>query len=102
VTESQLVTACLKWLKLHRVVHFRVNNIAIAGRSFRGTKGVADIIAICPGGQGRLLAIECKTKDGKLRPEQQNWLCDVTQAGGMAIVVRDIADLEKLWKEMGW
>jgi hypothetical protein len=102
MTESQLVTACLKWLTLRRVVHFRVNNIAIAGRAFRGTKGVADIIAICPGGQGTLLALECKTDKGKLRTEQAIWLREVSNAGALTLVVRDIADLELLWKEMGW
>jgi len=43
---------------------------------------------------GRLLAVECKAPGGKLRPEQKQFLDDVTECGGLAICVSDIGQLD--------
>lgn len=37
---------------------------------------------------GRMVAIEVKTKTGKLRPAQEKWLADAKAAGVLCIVVR--------------
>jgi hypothetical protein len=101
-TESQLVTACLKWCKLRGILAWRNMSVPVPGRTFRGTRGVADILGVCPGGKGRLLAIECKTGEGKLRPEQEVWLREASAAGALVLIVRDVADLEKIAEPMGW
>jgi hypothetical protein len=97
-TESQLVSACLAWLQLHRVLAWRSNNAGIFDparrcfRGFRGLKGVSDILGILPPA-GRLLAVECKGRRGRLSPEQKAFLRAVTEAGGLALVVRDLGEL---------
>jgi hypothetical protein len=102
VTESQLVTQCLQFLKLHGVMHWRANQIPVPGRKFRGTRGVSDILAIMPGGKGRLWAIECKTEEGELSPYQEDWLNKLQAAGGYVTIVRDVADLEIVARNFGW
>jgi hypothetical protein len=99
-TESELVTACLAWLQLHRVLAWRSNNAGIFDpvrrcfRSFRGLKRVSDILGILPPA-GRLLAVECKARRGRLSAEQRAFLEAVTAAGGLALEVRDLNDLIK-------
>ena len=33
-------------------------------------------------------SVEVKTDSGRVKPEQQNWLEQVTKAGGLAVVAR--------------
>jgi hypothetical protein len=60
--------------------------------------GSADLIGwksitITPDMVGQRIAVfvslECKTETGKVKPEQINWLQQVSAAGGIAAVVRD-------------
>lgn len=102
MTESQLLTDVLKWLKIRRVVYWRNTSTPVPGRTYKGRRGVADILGICPGSFGRLLALELKARKGDTSDDQKKWLAEVASAGAMTLVVRDIADLENLWKEMGW
>jgi hypothetical protein len=57
-----------------------------------GFPGSADIFAILPP-NGQFLAIECKTKTGKLSPGQELYLEAVFRAGGEALVIRDADEL---------
>lgn len=41
---------------------------------------------------GRFLAIEVKTKTGRVTPEQQNFINQVNAAGGVGIVARSVQD----------
>jgi hypothetical protein len=73
----------------------------VAGRTFwtfTGLKGVSDILGVLEG--GRLLAVECKAPQGKVTPDQEWFLAEVIRRGGLAGVVRCIADLEKLLAEL--
>ena len=56
--------------------------------------GVADLLGLAPG--GRFVAIEVKSEDGKLRPEQALFLDRVTQYGGLALVARGIDEIRHL------
>lgn len=49
-------------------------------------RGSADLIGIAAG--GRFLAIEVKTPEGRLSPEQRAWISVVNKRGGLAIVAR--------------
>jgi hypothetical protein len=60
--------------------------------------GSADCIGwkphvVTPSDVGRTLAVfvsvEFKTKQGRIRPEQEKWLEIVRQSGGLAVVARD-------------
>ena len=49
--------------------------------------GSADLIGILSP-SGRLIALECKSPTGRLRPEQSRWLAAVRTFGAFACVVR--------------
>lgn len=49
--------------------------------------GSADLIGILAP-SGRLIALECKSETGRLRPEQRAWLDVVRRFGGFAAIVR--------------
>src|SRR4051812_36580230 len=109
--ESDIVRACLDWLSLHRVKAWRANNTGVfdpvkkVHRSFRGLKGVADILGIVPQTVeladasrvtfGNLLAVEVKRPGEEPRPEQRAFLDEVEHLGGIALCVHSVAELEK-------
>ena len=49
--------------------------------------GSADLVGVLAP-SGRLIALECKSATGRLRPEQRAWLDVVRRFGGFACVVR--------------
>lgn len=53
-------------------------------------KGSSDVIGICP--DGKFLAVEVKTKTGRVRPEQEAFIAAVKRAGGRAGVARSVGD----------
>lgn len=63
----------------------------------RGTsssaKGVPDILGILP--DGTFLGIEVKTKDGRIRPEQDRFIKKATDLGGLCFVARSLDDVIK-------
>ncbi|HTU17360.1 MAG TPA: VRR-NUC domain-containing protein [Gemmataceae bacterium] len=109
--ESDLVRACLDWLALHRIKAWRMNNTGIfdpvkkVHRGFRGLRGVSDILGILPqtvwlaeGVEetfGNFLAIEVKRLGEKPRPEQETFLEDIRAAGGIALCVHSLRELEE-------
>ena len=111
VRETDLVRACLAWLALYRVKAWRMNNTGVYDparkvfRSFRGEKGVPDILGILPqtvtlaGGDrvtfGNFLGVECKRPGQKPRPEQEAFLNDLRERGGIGICVHDLDVLER-------
>lgn len=108
--ESDVVRACLDWLALRRIKAWRTNNTGIYDptrkvyRKFQGLPGVSDILGILPqtvdlNGErvtfGNFLAIEVKRPGEHPRPEQQAFLDEVKQRGGIGICVRSVTDLER-------
>ena len=64
-----------------------------------GAKGVSDILGCY---KGRFLAIEVKTPGGRTSPEQERFLANVNDAGGIAFVAHSIYDvIEKLELKKG-
>jgi hypothetical protein len=97
--EQDLVNACLRLLRLRGVYAWRNNSGAFVlgqgkGRRFfrAGLVGSSDILGVLPP-SGRLLAVEVKRPGGRPTPHQQAFLDQVRAAGGVAAVVRDVADL---------
>lgn len=70
----------------------------VGGRFVRfGWRGCSDVIGMLK--DGRLLAVECKAKNGRLRPEQKEFLSLVRRFGGVAFVAHDCRDvLQELTK----
>jgi hypothetical protein len=99
--EGDLLKACLQLLQLHRIPCWRQNAGAAtfgsgAGRRFVrfSPPGTADILGCLPP-SGRLLAVEVKRPGGRLTPAQAAFLDHVRAAGGLALVVRDVRDLQR-------
>lgn len=64
-------------------------------RCFRknpGRKGVSDILGSVG---GRLVAIEVKTPDGRLNPDQKSFISDVHTTGAVAFMARSVEEVEK-------
>jgi len=55
-----------------------------------GYPGVADILGCY---KGRMLAIELKSPTGKATPDQERFLQNVKDAGGLAFVARSLDDV---------
>jgi hypothetical protein len=97
--ESNVLTACLQFLSLKGVLAWRSNNTGVFDpnrkrfRSFRGLKGVSDILGILPG--GRSLAVEAKRAGGRPSVEQQAFLDEVNRRGGVALWVASVAELAR-------
>lgn len=104
-TESTLVRAILDYLELRNIMAFRVNTTGVFDptrkvfRKFSGRRGVSDIIGVF---NGRFLAIECKTDEGRVSQDQQEFLDDVQSHRGIAIVARSVDDVERVLTEQSW
>jgi hypothetical protein len=111
--EADVLSACLQWLSLKGVWCWRQNQgaIPLPGGGFRrfvGLRGVSDILGILPQtvrveGEstpvtfGNLLAVETKRVGEKLRPEQEEFLRQVNERGGVGLCVHSVSELaEKL------
>jgi hypothetical protein len=116
--ETDVVRAVLDYLRLRRILSWRSNNTGIYDparkvfRSFHGLKGVSDVLGVLPrtlcdaaAGPvkvGILLAVECKSRSGRLRKEQAAFLDTVRAAGGVALVVKDVRELEAELARLGY
>jgi hypothetical protein len=84
-----------------RVVAWRTN-VGAVSTSYKGRSrfvrfgfpGLSDVIGLMPG-SGRLFACEVKSATGKVTPAQQDFLAQVTTAGGKAFVARSVADVQR-------
>lgn len=108
--EIDLVRACLEWLSLRRIKAWRTNNTGVYDptrkvyRTFQGLRGVSDILGIVPqtvtlDGEritfGNFLAIEVKRPGERLRPEQDEFLDEIRQRGGIGLCIRSLTELEQ-------
>lgn len=98
--ESDILTACMEFLKLSGIFAFRVNCGAIASEHkgkrrflrFTGINGVSDILGVLPE-SGRMLAVETKRPGRKPTPEQAAFLDAVNRSGGLAFVAHSVDEL---------
>lgn len=104
-TESAIVRACLDYLAARQILAWRNNTTGLYDparkrfREFNSLRGVSDILGVLPG--GRLLAVECKSRKGKLTFDQ-HWFMDcLYQLGAVGIVARSVADLEEGLRKAG-
>jgi hypothetical protein len=101
------MSAVLKRLRLHPKVHWveRMNSGAGqlkfsdggASQWIRfGWRGAPDLIGQLKAEYGGvILCVECKTRTGRLRPEQEMFLNQVRCGGGIAFVARSQDDVEE-------
>lgn len=89
--EGLLKRQIVEWLSAQPGCYIRQVQIGgIRGRANHG-KGISDIIGIW---RGRFLAVEVKTREGRLSPEQAEFLECIRRFGGIAIVARSVGDVE--------
>ena len=106
--EADILRQCLDYLRLRGIPAWRQNQGGIRatyrGRRrfvrFAGIEGISDILGLLPP-SGRLLAVECKRPGGKPSPQQLAFLEQVRAAGGLAVVVHSLHELEAALREAG-
>ena len=105
VNETAILKQITSYLALRGIFHWRANSGSRGKVSFNMT-GCADIIGVrkltlceqrqCPRFTvGQFLAIEVKTATGKLSPAQESFRDQVETQGGLYILARSVADVEK-------
>jgi hypothetical protein len=112
--ETNLLHAVLEFLAYHKIYAWR-NNVGGFAKPYTtvgpnpitkvhfiraGKKGLSDITGILP--DGLYLAIECKAPDGRLRPEQKEFLDTITKNHGVAGMVKSVDDVEALLRSHGY
>lgn len=104
-SESDILRAIIQLLHRHpRVAQcWRINSGTFQERNRDGStryirantaRGMSDIMGILK--DGRTLAIEVKSRTGRMRPGQEEFLQTIRQAGGVAGVCRSVDDAVKL------
>ena len=100
-SESEILRAIMVLLKRHpRVAQcWRQNSGTFAERNRDGSmryvrantaRGMSDIMGVLK--DGRTLAIEVKSRTGRMRPGQEEFLQTIRAAGGVAGVCRSVED----------
>ncbi len=94
--EKEIENEILRFLKIIGVFCWKQNNVGIFDpirkvyrrpKSPHIIKGVSDILGII---SGRMLAIEVKSKTGRISDEQRIFLAKINQEGGIAFVTRSL------------
>ena len=104
-SEAEILRAIIQLLHRHpRVAQcWRQNSGTFAERNRDGStryirantaRGMSDIMGILK--DGRTLAIEVKSRTGRMRPGQEEFLQTIRQAGGVAGVCRSVEDAVRL------
>lgn len=101
VLEKDIQRQILDWLQWQGVYCWKNHSTGIKKENGSwipvGKKGVSDILGILKG--GIFLAIEVKSKRGKITVEQQEFLDSITTNQGIAFVARSLEDCEKNLKD---
>lgn len=101
LSEKQIENQILNWLEWKNIYAWKTKTTATfdrrSNRFLKPSKlyrtGVADVIGCLP--NGRIFAIEIKSKKGRLQDNQKIFIEEITKRGGLAFVARSIEDVEK-------
>jgi hypothetical protein len=104
-SEAEILRAIVQLLKRHPRVamSWRQNSGTFQERNRDGSvryirantaRGMSDIMGTLK--DGRTLAIEVKSRTGRMRPGQEEFLQQIRAAGGVAGVCRSVEDAQKL------
>lgn len=102
ILEKDIQKLILEWLRWQKVFCWKMNNSAVYIKSKdrymkSPLRGVSDILGIING--GTFLAIEVKAEKGKVSPEQQEFIDNITKNGGIAFVARCLEDVKLSLKD---
>jgi hypothetical protein len=102
--EGAVLAGCLRYLEIRGIYHWRNSVGALQvrpGQWYRfGLKGSSDIMGVLP--SGRFLAGEVKAPRGRLSSEQRQFLEDVRNLGGLAVVVKSWRELDNALRAGGY
>jgi hypothetical protein len=102
--ENIVLADCLRYLKALGIFHWRNNTGAVQVRPGKfmsfGKKGSSDILGILPG--GRLLCVETKASNGRLSPEQKEFLENARALGALSLVIRGWRELDAELRKEGY
>ena len=102
--EARIKNACLRYLERRGLFAWNNPSGCVRAAPDRwihfGKKGSADIIGVLP--DGKFLAIETKSKNGRFTPEQKDFLDKVRGFGGVAIIVRSFQELDEALRKAGY
>jgi hypothetical protein len=104
-SEAEILKAIMQLLKRHPRVamSWRINSGTFQERNRDGSvryirantaRGMSDIMGTLK--DGRTLAIEVKSRTGRMRPGQKEFLASIRDAGGVAGVCRSVDDAVRL------
>jgi hypothetical protein len=99
--EAVILRQILDYLRLLRIPAWRANSgqmtVEAGGRvrrvRFNGAAGCSDVLGLLPP-SGRFLAVEVKRPGRKPTASQQGFLDAVTAAGGLAVCVHSVRELQ--------
>lgn len=101
LSEKQIENLILSYLASQRILAWKNETVGIWNEargaymkkhSIHRKVGISDILGIY---KGKFLAIEVKSKSGRLSDYQRIFLREVTENGGISIVARSIEDVER-------
>lgn len=89
MTEHEIQTAIINYLKEREDIYFWRNNVGRKKNMFFGLKGSGDLLGVIKP-SGKFLSIEIKNETGKTSEEQDNFIKKINDMGGVAFVARDL------------
>jgi hypothetical protein len=102
--EGRIKAACLRYLEKRGIRAWNNPSGAVRIAPDRwvhfGRKGSADILGCLPG--GRFLAVEVKSPGGRLSPEQKQFLAEIRDLGGLALVVWNWKEIDSALRHGGY
>lgn len=87
LTAGEIAKGVIKVMTERGFSCWRNNNIAVPGRKFIGRKGVSDIAGFNKS-TGLALYVEVKAHGDIIREEQQDFLMEVAESGGLSFVAQ--------------
>ena len=91
--QKQILMLLKRHPKVQWVARFNSGTFVSGDRyiSSNSQSGMSDILGMLKG--GRLFAIECKSRTGRIQPHQQDFLDLINSGGGLAFVARSVEDV---------
>lgn len=91
--QKQILMLLKRHPKVQWVARFNSGTFVSGDRyiSSNSQSGMSDILGMLKG--GRLFAIECKSRTGRIQPHQQDFLDLINSGGGLAFIARSVEDV---------
>ena len=92
MTANDLTAFCVDYLNLKGHYVWRQNNVRVAGRKFRGMKGVSDVVGFTK--NGRALYVESTIPPDRQSNEQKEFQAECNKRGAIYLVIENEKQLQ--------